>query len=172
MTRIAMTIITTVLAAIVAAPATADDHAGSDETAFAVIVARYEAIHGALASDTFDGVAENALAIQTAAEAAARDFSPQEAGVATANTDACRSLLPEVARAAAKLAAAKDLRAARETFGELSRPMVRWREMATGERPKVAYCPMAKKPWLQDSEEIANPYYGSKMLRCGEIVSK
>jgi hypothetical protein len=50
--------------------------------------------------------------------------------------------------------------------------MVRWREMATGERPRVAYCPMAKKPWLQDSEEIANPYYGSKMLRCGEIVSK
>jgi hypothetical protein len=30
---------------------------------------------------------------------------------------------------------------------------------------------MAKKPWLQDSEEITNPYYGSKMLRCGDIVS-
>ena len=172
MTRIATIIITTVLAAIVAVPATADDHAGSGETAFDVVAARYEAIHRALASDTVDGVADNALAIQTAAEAAAEDFSAQKAGVATANTDACRSLLPEVARAAEKLAAAKDLKAARETFGELSRPMIRWREMATGERPKVAYCPMAKKPWLQDSEEIANPYYGSKMLRCGEIVSK
>lgn len=172
MTRLAMTIITTVLASIVAASAMAGDHAGSDETAFDVIVARYEAIHRTLASDTFDGVADNALAIQTAAEAAAKDFSAQKAGVATAKADACLSLLPEVARAAAKLAAAKDLSAAREAFGELSRPMVRWREMATGERPKVAYCPMAKKPWLQDSEEIANPYYGSKMLRCGSIVSK
>ena len=172
MTRLASTIITTVLATIVAAPATARDQAGSGETAFDAIVARYEAIYRALASDTVDGVAENALAIQTAAETAAKDFSAQKAGVATAEADACRSLLPEVARAAAKLAAAKDLGAAREAFGELSRPMVRWREMATGERPKVAYCPMAKKPWLQDSEEIANPYYGSKMLRCGSIVSK
>jgi len=172
MTRIALTIITTALAVIVAAPTAAGDHVGSGETVFDVIVARYETIHGALASDTFEGVAESALAIQTTAETATEDFSTQEAGVTTANADACRSLLPEVADAAAKLAAAKSVGAAREAFGELSRPMVRWREMATGERPKVAYCPMAKKPWLQDSEEIANPYYGSKMLRCGEIVSK
>jgi len=172
MTRIALTIITTALAVIVAAPTAAGDHVGSGETTFDVIVARYEVIHGALASDSFDGVAENALAIQTAAEAAAEDFSAQKAGVATADADACRNLLPEVAGAAAKLAATKDVSSARDAFAELSRPMVRWREMATGERPKVAYCPMAKKPWLQDSEEIANPYYGSKMLRCGEIVSK
>jgi hypothetical protein len=172
MTRVAMTIITTALVVILAAPAAADDHVGSGETAFDIIVARYEAIHGALASDTIDGITENALAIQTAAEAAAEDFSAQKAGVATAKADACRKLLPEVAGAAAKLAAAKNESTAREAFAELSRPMIRWREMVTGERPKVAYCPMAKKPWLQDSEEIANPYYGSKMLRCGEIVSK
>jgi len=172
MTRVAMSILTTVFTAIVAVPATALDQAGSGKTAFDEIVARYEAIHSALASDTLDGVAENARAIQSVAEAAAGDFSARKAGVATAEADACRDLLPEVARAAARLAAAKDLRAVREAFGELSRPMVRWREMAAGERPKVAYCPMAKKPWLQDSEEIANPYYGSKMLRCGEIVSR
>ena len=84
----------------------------------------------------------------------------------------CRTLLPEVERAADRLAKARSLDAAREAFGELSRPMVRYREMATGERPLVVYCPMAKKPWLQESEEIANPYFGSKMPRCGQIVSR
>jgi Cu(I)/Ag(I) efflux system membrane fusion protein len=36
-----------------------------------------------------------------------------------------------------------------------------------------AYCPMAFKnkgaAWLQAGEKIANPYFGHKMLRCGEI---
>ena len=37
-----------------------------------------------------------------------------------------------------------------------------------------AHCPMAFKnqgaDWLQAGEEIANPYFGSKMFRCGEIT--
>ena len=36
-----------------------------------------------------------------------------------------------------------------------------------------AYCPMAfgnkGAAWLQSGEKIANPYFGHKMLRCGEI---
>ncbi|MEQ8763392.1 MAG: efflux RND transporter periplasmic adaptor subunit [Planctomycetota bacterium] len=45
-----------------------------------------------------------------------------------------------------------------------------------GEQPLVeAYCPMAfggkGAAWLQTGETIANPYFGSKMLRCGEIRS-
>ena len=38
------------------------------------------------------------------------------------------------------------------------------------------YCPMAfdnrGASWLQDSVEIANPYFGSKMLRCGSKKSE
>ncbi|WP_372365442.1 efflux RND transporter periplasmic adaptor subunit [Candidatus Uabimicrobium sp. HlEnr_7] len=30
------------------------------------------------------------------------------------------------------------------------------------------YCPMAKAYWWQFSEELKNPYYGSKMLKCGK----
>jgi hypothetical protein len=33
-----------------------------------------------------------------------------------------------------------------------------------------AYCPMTKASWLQKSSEVANPYYGAKMLRCGKIT--
>jgi Cu(I)/Ag(I) efflux system membrane fusion protein len=36
-----------------------------------------------------------------------------------------------------------------------------------------AYCPMAfddqGAAWLQSGEEIANPYFGHQMLRCGEV---
>ncbi|MEZ6113981.1 MAG: efflux RND transporter periplasmic adaptor subunit [Pirellulaceae bacterium] len=37
------------------------------------------------------------------------------------------------------------------------------------------FCPMVKGghgDWLQDNPTLANPYYGSEMLRCGELVSE
>ena len=85
----------------------------------------------------------------------------------------CKALMPEIEAAAARLAATRTLKEAREVFGELSRLMVQWREMSSATaKPNVVYCPMAKKPWLQESDQVANPYFGSKMLRCGTIVSK
>jgi len=39
-----------------------------------------------------------------------------------------------------------------------------------------AHCPMAfgnrGADWLQATEEIANPYFGAKMFRCGDIVGR
>jgi hypothetical protein len=32
---------------------------------------------------------------------------------------------------------------------------------------RVAYCPMADKPWLTKDKDIRNPYYGAAMLTCG-----
>ena len=34
---------------------------------------------------------------------------------------------------------------------------------------RVAYCPMKQQSWLQEGEDIRNPYYGSAMLDCGEF---
>ena len=38
----------------------------------------------------------------------------------------------------------------------------------------VTLCPMAFNNrgtyWLQDQQQIANPYYGHKMLRCGSVT--
>jgi hypothetical protein len=39
-----------------------------------------------------------------------------------------------------------------------------------GQKLFVANCPMAKADWVQDKEEIFNPYYGSGMLHCGSIT--
>jgi hypothetical protein len=31
-------------------------------------------------------------------------------------------------------------------------------------------CDMAKESWLQEDDQIGNPYYGSEMYRCGKIT--
>jgi len=33
----------------------------------------------------------------------------------------------------------------------------------------VDHCPMVKANWLSETKEIKNPYYGSKMMKCGKI---
>lgn len=150
------------------------NHGKTDRSAttFDTITMHYEAIHEALVEDSIEGVASHAEAIATAAGSVLNDFNANKAGVAEANAGRLQELLPVISRSATSLAGAKDLSSARDAFGDLSRNLVQYREMATGERPKVAYCPMAKKPWLQDDSKIANPYYGSNMLRCGSIVSE
>ena len=141
-------------------------------TAFEAVLGPYEAIHAALAADSLDGVAANAQKIAATIREVSGTFDAKRAGVSTEKASQCQALLPKVRAAAEKLATAGTLEEARQAFGELSRPMVQWREMATGDhRPNVVFCPMAKKPWLQESDEVANPYFGSKMLRCGNIVS-
>jgi hypothetical protein len=39
-------------------------------------------------------------------------------------------------------------------------------------RAEIAYCPMARKYWLQKGDTVQNPYYGKQMSDCGRIVSE
>jgi hypothetical protein len=61
---------------------------------------------------------------------------------------------------------AGDLTALREAFKPLSESIAK-AELAGG--LALAYCPMAKAHWVQKNGKVANPYYGSSMLRCGTI---
>jgi Protein of unknown function (DUF3347) len=36
----------------------------------------------------------------------------------------------------------------------------------------VDYCPMKKVSWLSETKDIKNPFYGSKMMTCGNIKSQ
>ena len=74
---------------------------------------------------------------------------------------------------------AATLDAARDVFGGLSSEMVAlvYEFGYAGGDPLVqAYCPMASggkgAKWLQSGERIRNPYYGTKMLSCGEIQER
>ena len=65
-----------------------------------------------------------------------------------------------------------DLRAAREAFGGLSDALIAFVRSADGAFPdgvNAAYCPMARKSWLQRGSAIRNPYYGKAMGECGTI---
>lgn len=57
----------------------------------------------------------------------------------------------------------------RERFKTLSEIYIKIFQGQKNDKIKIAYCPMANARWLQRNGEIANPYYGSKMLRCGEF---
>src|SRR5207237_8076323 len=62
---------------------------------------------------------------------------------------------------------------AREAVGPLSDAIIayaRGADVTFGDNVNAAYCPMARKYWIQKGETIANPYYGRKMADCGRIV--
>jgi len=117
------------------------------------IVEPYLKIQTALANDSIDEVKANAGHIATAAT--------------TLGAPAVR-----IDMAAVQLASVADLAAAREKFGTLSDAIVTYMDglhITSPEGVRVAYCPMAKKPWLQEGSTLANPYYGSSMLTCGSF---
>lgn len=113
------------------------------------IAAPYLHIQAALAADSTEGVTDAARSIVAAAEALGDD------GTSIA------------AAARAVSLAADDLTKARATFGLLSDAVITHaREAGLGEL-KIAFCPMARKSWIQEDGDIANPYHGSEMLTCG-----
>ena len=67
--------------------------------------------------------------------------------------------------------------AAREAYRGVSHAMLRAAAVARGEKTSKAlkhfYCPMVPGgggDWMQPNGELANPYWGAEMLRCGELV--
>jgi len=133
------------------------------------LVSAYLDIQRALAGD--DGAAAIGLS-DPAAEALNRvDMSLVQGDDHAAwmsHAQALRSLLGQ-------LSGAGDVAAARQHFAGLSAEMLALLQPfgAPGEPLYQAHCPMAfggdGAAWLQDGEEISNPYFGAAMLRCGEI---
>jgi len=119
----------------------------------ASIVDPYLDIQAALAQDRSDEVRAKAGEIATAATAL---------GAPAMKIDT----------AALQLASAGDVADARQKFGTLSEAMIAYMDGLHLKAPdgvRTAYCPMAKKPWLQKGDTLANPYYGTSMPTCGEF---
>ena len=94
--------------------------------------------------------------------------------------DAQVSLPPQVGAAVEKLHAAalrttgKNIDSDRVAFVELSaavRVLVDHLRPNRKRWPKlyIFHCPMSKGDWLQTTADKANPYYGFKMLKCGQL---
>ena len=129
----------------------------------------YLALHDALASDKLDAAAAQAFSTafdRAVAEAPAED--PHLWHARSAEVNAVRD-------AAAALAGAGDLAAARAAFGEMSVPfvaLVRAHGVPAGYDLARFTCGMAQDVpeggvWLQRDGELRNPYFGAAMLTCG-----
>lgn len=126
------------------------------------LIAPYLDLRRLLAEDKLDGVSEELAAIGQAAQPL------------TDSNDAQVKVLAEkiVDHAAAQ---PEGLDSARKSFEAISAAMIDLVKRvppsdAVAETLYVAYCPMAKASWLQATEELANPYMGPKMLKCGEVT--
>jgi hypothetical protein len=108
---------------------------------------KYEAVRQSLLKSDLAGARKNAAALAT---------------------DAKKAKNATVAELAQSLTVTKDLAGARRVFGVLSDEMIKVRSTATGARPAVYYCPMAKKSWLQPKGQVGNPYEAG-MASCGEL---
>lgn len=83
-------------------------------------------------------------------------------------------LLRRLGREAKRVAAAPDLEAARVAFEPLSIAMITMASdfgAAAGDSVLLFHCPMAfdwrGADWLQGRDGVENPYFGSRMYRCG-----
>ena len=89
---------------------------------------------------------------------------------------AWQSAVAEIEPALESHSQAADLDQLRERFEPISEALLRVVDAFGHTRNAAlhrAFCPMAfdnkGAAWLQAGEKIANPYFGHKMLRCGEI---
>jgi hypothetical protein len=86
-----------------------------------------------------------------------------------ASSDANINILVEDA---VKISGTKDLIKQRAYFAAFSTNMTTLAKAVklSGGPVYLAYCPMKKAWWLSGEKAIKNPYYGSSMLSCGEII--
>ena len=126
------------------------------------VLSAYLEMAAALVADSSDGVSERAEKIAADAGAGAK-----AAGVPAAE----KAALEAIAAAAAKVNG-KDVAGLRGQFKDFSKAMDAFLRASDTPGWALYYCPMADGYWLQAAEPVANPYFGKKMLRCGDRVEK
>jgi hypothetical protein len=122
------------------------------------IVDPYLQIQKALSDDSTEGIHANAASIVTAATTL---------GAPAMKIDGAAMQL-----VAASEAATPDLSDVRDKFGALSDAIDTYmtgEHLTPPEGVKIAFCPMAHKPWMQEGTAISNPYYGKEMPTCGDF---
>ena len=128
------------------------------------LVGLYLPMQEALAGDSAAAVAGQAAKLATEAEAILKTAREKP------TLDAIEDL--EAVVAAAKGMKGAEIEALRAQFKPLSRAVGRLVERQAVAGHGIYYCPMADAYWVQKSGAVKNPYYGAKMLGCGEAVAK
>lgn len=135
----------------------------------APVYAAYLALQGALVEDDVVGARRAGRDLTAAVAAVDPMVFPGDSGEGwRVVADGLRDDLEKVAEDTG----IEELRAA---FAAISEAVIRTARAYGhgGDLLRVAFCPMAfddaGAEWLQREEAVANPYFGARMLRCGEI---
>ncbi len=124
----------------------------------------YLPIWEALAKDSTSGIKENATKLAGLAGNAAAD----------AKDEMLATQLKALHKAASEMKSG-DLNSARESMKGVSRALIAVfmsHEVKLPKRYVIIQCPMVNEKWIQDTEEIKNPFLGSQMLVCGAKVGE
>lgn len=129
----------------------------------------YGALQGSLASDDFDASKTHLAALTTSvANLSDKDLNNKAKAAWSTQISGLKSALESAAQAA-------DITALRTHFEPISTAMITLYKEAHLHGFSEFHCPMALDGkganWLQKDETIANPYFGSSMLRCGAKVA-
>ena len=126
----------------------------------------YFEMRNLLARDKTEGV--GALAKKLAANAKSLRAELKKDKAPAGQLDALRKI-----ESAALGFKATNLTVARDKFKSVSSSVVKYIQGFgyTGSA-YVYYCDMAKAAWIQETETILNPYYGSEMPKCGTLVGQ
>ena len=144
-------------------------HTEADKEVFEVS----STVDAAFSSDTLETLYAQYLGVKDAlvrTDAAAT----QKAAETMVNSDKVSSAFPDIYTHAQKIAREEDVNLQREQFVELTRAVEAALEGdITSGKVFKQFCPMAFEGrggyWLSNSEEIRNPYFGTVMLKCGEV---
>ena len=124
----------------------------------------------ALAADNGQGAITAATDIQTSIERVDMSRLTGDAHTLWMKT------LPVMKDALARIAGSGDLQVQREGFYPLSQQIIllsKWFGALGVDAVFVMHCPMAfdnrGASWLQDNENLKNPYFGATMLQCGSV---
>lgn len=128
------------------------------------ILAQYLQMQSSLASDSVEGIKKSAKKIKTLA----KKLDPSS--VTGKHAGHYKNVPSNLVKHASAIGKSNDIAMIREKFKKLSQPMAMWAGMSKPKGIDVVYCSMAKASWLQKKGKTRNPYYGKKMLACGEIV--
>ena len=130
----------------------------------------YLEIQSALAGDKSDDASNAAARLTLLMNGYKNDTLPQD------QKQAYESHANEIKETAAKIQTTKEIAMQRAAFQQLSAHVFELLKSFGSETPVYqTFCPMAfdnkGANWLSDKTAIRNPYFGERMLECGEVVT-
>ena len=130
------------------------------------ILGYYLTIRSSLASDSLKGVKEDAGHIIEMAD----EMAKIKHGTSEEENKKHQEKIADLKAQAEKLKGDK-IEDVRQGFSDLSNHLIEClTKCSTSEKEYyVYYCSMVDKRWLQEDKEVGNPYYGSKMKKCGVL---